>query len=155
TLRALVMGVFLGIILSWSNLYVGLLAGWSLGVAVTACVLGYMFFRGASGLFPRLFPEFTILENNCMQSVAVAAGSISGAGLVNAVPALMMLHPEALPPDYLHRVLYFAPWICIITCLGVFLAVPTKRQLINIEALQFPTGTAAAQTMRSLHSHGG
>jgi hypothetical protein len=155
TLRAILMGMVLGMFLACSNLYIGLRAGWSLGVAVTACVLAYSFFRLMHRLFPKWFPEFTILENNCMQSVAVGAGSISGAGLVNAIPALMMLNPDILPHDFAHRVLYITPWIVIITFLGVFLAVPTKRQLINIEKLPFPDGMAAAATMRSLHDKGG
>src|SRR5262249_22100974 len=38
--------------------------------------------------------------------------------------------------------------------LGVFLAVPMKRQMINHEQLKFPTGIATAQTLRSLYSKG-
>jgi len=34
----------------------------------------------------------------------------------------------------------------------VFLAVPAKRQMINIEKLPFPTGIAAATTLRTLHA---
>src|SRR5262249_14512954 len=93
-------------------------------------------------------------ENNAMQSAAVAAGSISGAGLVNAIPALLMLKPDALPHDFATRVLYITPWVVVITLLGVFLAVPTKRQLINVAKLPFPSGTAAATTMRALHGQG-
>ena len=43
----------------------------------------------------------------------------------------------------------------VISWLGVFLAVPTKRQMINIEQLPFPSGIAAATTLRSLHGAGG
>jgi OPT family oligopeptide transporter len=43
----------------------------------------------------------------------------------------------------------------VISWLGVFLAVPTKRQMINYEQLPFPSGTAAATTLRTLHARGG
>ena len=38
--------------------------------------------------------------------------------------------------------------------LGVTMAIPMKRQMINIEQLRFPSGIAAAETLRALHSHG-
>ncbi len=41
TLRAVLMGAVLGGFMSLSNLYVGLKTGWSLGVAITACVLSF------------------------------------------------------------------------------------------------------------------
>jgi uncharacterized oligopeptide transporter (OPT) family protein len=46
-------------------------------------------------------------------------------------------------------------WFAVIAALGVFAAIPIKRQLINIEQLPFPTGTATAETLRALHGHGG
>ena len=44
TIRALVMGMVLGGFLSVSNVYIGLKAGWSLGVAITSCILAYSIF---------------------------------------------------------------------------------------------------------------
>ena len=41
TPRALIMGMLLGAVMSTSNIYVGLRAGWSLGVAITSCILAY------------------------------------------------------------------------------------------------------------------
>jgi uncharacterized oligopeptide transporter (OPT) family protein len=42
-------------------------------------------------------------------------------------------------------------WFAVIAALGVFAAIPIKRQLINKEGLAFPTGTATAETLRSIH----
>jgi uncharacterized oligopeptide transporter (OPT) family protein len=154
TPRALIMGMMLGMIMACSNVYVGLKAGWALGTAITSCIMAFSIFATLHRLLPRLFPPYTILENNAMQSAASAAGAITSAGLVNAIPALMMLNPGALPADFGHRVLVLIPWLAVISWLGVFLAVPTKRQLINIEQLRFPSGTAAATTLRSLHAKG-
>ncbi len=151
TVRAVVMGMVLGGVMSTSNVYIGLKAGWSMGVAITSCILAYTIFATMHKLFPKWFPPFTILENNAMQSCASAAGSMTSGGLVNAIPALMMLNAAALPANYWVLV----PWVIVISLLGVFLAVPAKRQMINIEQLPYPSGIAAANTMRSLHSHGG
>lgn len=150
TPRALVMGMALGAFMSLSNIYIGLKAGWSLGVAITSTILAFAIFATLNKLFPKWFPPFSILENNAMASAASAAGYMTGAGLVNAIPALMMLNPEAVPGPWVLTI-----WIVVISWLGVFLAVPAKRQFINIEKLPFPSGIAAATTMRSLHEHGG
>lgn len=150
TPRALVMGMALGAFMSLSNIYIGLKAGWSLGVAITSTILAFAIFATLNKLFPKWFPPFSILENNAMASCASAAGYMTGAGLVNAIPALMMLNPQAVPGPWVLTI-----WIVVISWLGVFLAVPAKRQFINIEKLPYPSGIAAATTMRSLHEHGG
>jgi len=155
TVRAVIMGMVLGMIMVCSNVYVGLKAGWSMGVSITSCILAYTVFAALTRFLPKLFPPFTILENNAMQSTASAAGSMTSAGLVNAIPALMMLNAAAIPSDMATRCLWLIPWVVVISWLGVFLAVPAKRQMINVEQLPFPTGIAAATTMRSLHSTGG
>ena len=150
TVRAVVMGMLLGGVMSTSNIYVGLKAGWGLGVAITSTILAFAAFQTLHRLMPKLFPEFSILENNAMASCASAAGYMTGAGMVNAIPALMMLKPEAVPPAWVVTL-----WVILISMLGVFLAVPAKRQMINIEQLRYPSGIAAAETLRSLHSKGG
>ena len=154
TARALIMGMMLGMVMACSNVYVGLKSGWGVGVAITSCIMAWSIFALLHATLPKLFPPYTILENNAMQSCASAAGAITGAGLVNAIPALLMLDPKVLPADFAHRCFTLIPWLAVVSWLGVFLAVPTKRQLINIEQLRFPSGTAAATTLRSLHESG-
>jgi uncharacterized oligopeptide transporter (OPT) family protein len=174
TARAVIMGMLLGMIMACSNVYIGLKAGWSMGVTITSAVLAFTFFQAISGtigpllvkahklpliggFFRWIWPEnhYSILENNCLQSTAGAAGSMTSGGLVNAIPALMMLSAASIPADFATRCLWLIPWVMIICAMGVFLAVPTKRQMINIEGLRFPTGTAAAATLRALHEKGG
>ncbi len=154
TPRALIMGMLLGAVMCCSNLYVGLKAGWGLGVAITSCILAYVTFSSLHKWFPKQFPQYTILENNAMQSAASAGGAMTSGGMVNAIPALLMLNAAALPASFGMRCLWLIPWVIVISWLGVFLAVPAKRQMINIEQLPFPSGTAAATTLRSLHSTG-
>ncbi len=155
TKRAVIMGMLLGMIMACSNVYVGLKIGWSLGVAITSCILAYSIFAALHKMLPDWFPTFSILENNAMQSCASAAGSMVSGGLVNAIPALMMLNAAALPTDFFHRCLWLIPWVICISWMGVFLAVPAKRQMINVEKLPFPSGIAAATTLRTLHATGG
>jgi uncharacterized oligopeptide transporter (OPT) family protein len=159
TLRAVLMGSLLGCVMALSNLYIGLKTGWALGVAITACILSYAVFRivPMNGLqAPSWLPLFdrhrdgrvSILENNCMQSTASAAGYGTGATLVTAYPALLVLTGHR-PPFWEVVVEVF-----FLGMMGVFMAIPMKRSLINVDRLPFPSGTAAAETLRSLHAHG-
>src|SRR3989304_814283 len=45
-------------------------------------------------------------------------------------------------------------WVFCLSVLGVTMAIPMKRQMINVEQLRFPSGIAAAETLRALHSVG-
>jgi putative OPT family oligopeptide transporter len=147
TWRAVLMGSVLGAVLSLTNLYIGLKAGWGFGVAITACILSY---AGWTGLY-RLGlarTKMTILENNCMQSTASSAGYSTGGTLVSAFAAYILLNGHPLPIPLM------LGWVFFLAVLGVTMAIPMKRQMINIEQLRFPSGIAAAETLRALHSHG-
>jgi uncharacterized oligopeptide transporter (OPT) family protein len=147
TWRAVIMGSLLGAILSLTNLYIGLKSGWGMGVAITACILSYAIWSALMKIrFART--PMTILENNCMQSCASSAGYSTGSTLISAFAAFIMLNGHALSLP-----LTFA-WVFFLAILGVTMAVPMKKQMINIEQLRFPSGVAAAETLRALHSQG-
>ena len=148
TWRAVLMGGVLGMLMSAANLYTTLKIGWSFGVAITSCVMSYVIwnlFRLVSG--GRLSP-MSILENNCMQSTASAAGYSTGSTIATAFGALLLLE------GYHQPVWVVATFTLFTGALGVFLAVPMKRQMINREKLAFPSGVAAAATLKSLYSQG-
>ena len=147
TWRAVLMGSVLGAILSLTNLYIGLKSGWGMGVAITACILSYAIWTSFVKIGLAKVP-MTILENNCMQSCASSAGYSTGGTLVSAFAAFILLNGHALPLP-----LTFA-WVFFLAILGVTMAIPMKKQMINIEQLRFPSGVAAAETLRALHSHG-
>jgi len=154
TLRAVLMGSFLGFFLSFTNLYIGLKTGWHLGVALTACILSYALWQVLLAMKLARSP-MTILENNCMQSTASAAGYSTGGTFVSALAALLMLSQSAEHPDGLHQPLWvYLVWTFFLAMLGVMLAIPMKRNMINRERLKFPSGTAAAATLQSLYSEG-
>ena len=147
TWRAVLMGSVLGGVLSLTNLYIGLKAGWGFGVAITACILSYAIWtalhRGGIARTP-----MTILENNCMQSTASSAGYSTGGTLISAFAAYMLINNSTMSlPDML-------AWVFCLSVLGVTMAIPMKRQMINVEQLRFPSGIAAAETLHALHSVG-
>lgn len=145
TVRAVVVGAVIGAIMCLSNLYVFFKTGWSQGVTITACILAFAAFQmlRATGVSKQ---PFGVLENNALTTVASGAGYMTGGGNMAAFGALLMLTP--VRPDVIPTIVWFA----VIAALGVFAAIPIKRQLINREALAFPTGTATAQTIRTIHS---
>jgi OPT family oligopeptide transporter len=145
TLRAIGVGAVIGAVMCLSNLYVFFKTGWSQGVTITACILAFAAFQmlRATGLAKK---PFGVLENNALTTVASGAGYMTGGGNMAAFGALLMLTP--VRPDAIPTIAWFA----VIAALGVFAAIPIKRQLINREGLAFPTGTATAQTIRSIHS---
>jgi putative OPT family oligopeptide transporter len=150
TVRSVVTGMLLGGVMALSNLYVGMKTGWSLGVTITACILAYALFSTLQSIVPSLRKnEFTILENNMMSSVASAAGYMASSIFVGAVPALYLCSGEVLTGWQL------ALWAGAVSSLGVFMAIPMKRQQINIDQLPFPSGLATAETLRALHTAGG
>ena len=147
TWRAVVMGSMLGGVLSLTNIYVGLKSGWGLGVAITACILSYGIWTTlhAAGI---VRTKMSILENNCMQSTASSAGYSTGGTLISAFAAYIMINQQSLPVPLM------LAWVFLLAVLGVTMAIPMKRQMINVEQLRFPSGIAAAETLRALHSHG-
>ena len=147
TWRAVLMGSVLGAVLSLTNLYIGLKSGWGIGVAITACILSYAIWTTFVKIGLAKVP-MTILENNCMQSTASSAGYSTGGTLVSAFAAFIVLNGHAL------SIPLTLAWVFFLAILGVTMAVPMKKQMINIEQLRFPSGVAAAETLRALHSHG-
>ena len=149
TLRAVLMGSILGAFMSLSNLYIGLKTGWAFGVAITACILSFSIWSALHKIFPKLTKShMSILENNCMQSTASSAGYSTGGTMVSAIAAYIIITGAKIDTSILYL------WTFFLAVLGVFLAVPMKRQMINIEQLKFPSGIAAAETLRGLHSEG-
>jgi OPT family oligopeptide transporter len=151
TVRAVIMGALLGGFMSLSNLYVGLKTGWGLGVAITACILSFAIWKSlqsALGVAGIKISSMTILENNCMQSTASSAGYSTGGTMTSAIAAYLLITGTHMPWHIL------VLWTIFLAMLGVFIAIPMKRQMINIEQLKFPSGIAAAETLRSLHAEG-
>jgi uncharacterized oligopeptide transporter (OPT) family protein len=146
TLRSALTGIVLGGILSLTNLYVGIRTGWTLGVGITSVILAFVAFK----LLTRIGVEreFTILENNAMQSIATSAGYMTSP-LVSSLPAYMLVTGH--PIQSWHALL----WVMCLPILGVFFAFPLKKRFVNDDQLPFPEGYAAGVVMDNLHTSTG
>ncbi len=150
TFRSLIFGALIGAVMCLSNLYVGFKAGWSLGVTITAAIMAFAIFRAFRAVFPFLVKrDMGMLETNILVTMAAACAFIASAGLSNAVPALTMVSGRTLPTWQL------ALWVAVILFLGLFMAIPMKRQMINVENLKFPTGFATSEVLKGMYAEGG
>ena len=148
TVRAVLIGCALGGVVCAMNIYFGLRTGWSIGGSLIAAILSFSLFRSLQSMIPGMKP-FSALETNIAQTAGSAAGSMtSAAGLLAAIPAMGMLGYQL---SYLELTL----WAASVAWLGVFYAVPLRRQMVLVERLRFPTGTATAQTILAMYSEGG
>lgn len=143
TIRSALTGMLLGGVLSLTNLYIGAKTGWTLGVGITSVILAFALFKILASLGAS---EFTILENNAMQSIATAAGYMTSP-MISSLAAYMMVTGHVIP------MWQTMMWISVLAILGVLFAFPFKRRFINDEQQPFPEGRAAGIVMDSLH-HG-
>lgn len=143
TLRSGLTGMLIGGVLSLTNLYVGAKTGWTLGVGITSVILAFAAFKVLSAI--GLGKDFTLLENNAMQSIATAAGYMT-APLISSLAAYMMVTNQVIP------MMHTLVWIAAIAVLGVLFAFPLKRRFINDEQHPFPEGRAAGIVMDALHT---
>ena len=144
TLRSALTGFLLGGVLAATNLYIGGKTGITTGVGLTSVILAFAFYRALAK--SGLAQDFTILENNCTQSIATAAGYMTSP-LISALAAYMIVTGKLIP--WWHML----SWMLVVSVLGVFLAFPLKRRFINEEQLPFPEGRAAGVVLDALY-HG-
>jgi len=144
TLQVFVVSVLLSGLMIAFNIYMGLKTGWTEGGAIISVILGFAIIRG-------LGRKYTTLENNITQTFASAAGSLGN--IVNVIPALILLEMDGIiahGPTFTDVLL----WVFFSSFLGVFFAIPLRRQTVVIDQLVFPTGTAAARTIEAMHDTG-
>lgn len=151
TVRSVLVGAAIGVIICFSNTYFGLQTGWVSGMAMPAALIGFAYFKTVSRYLA--FP-FTPVENVLVQTVAGAVGTMPlGCGFVAVLPALnYMLNPEENGPLFLStwKLIVWAVGVCFF---GVFIAVPLRKEVIIREKLKFPSGTATALMIGVLHGN--
>jgi OPT family oligopeptide transporter len=141
TLRSALTGFCLGALLSVTNLYVGAKTGWTLGVGLTSVILAFALYRVFSRLGAR---DMSILENNCVQSIATAAGYMT-MPLTSGLAAYMWATNNVLP---WWQIVCFT---IVLSILGVLVAFPMKRRFINDEQHPFPEGRACGVVLDALY----
>ena len=139
TARAIISGCLIGSIVASTNIYIGLKIGWAFGASIIAATLSFAIFSMSRN-------RLSILETNTAQTTGSAAGSMaSAAGVLAPIPAMSLLGME-IPWQAL------VMWTLAVSFLGVFFAVPLRRQFVEIDKLRFPTGTATAETILAMYS---
>lgn len=149
TLRGVLVGLAIGVVICFSNMYFGLQTGWVSGMAMPSALIGFAYFKVVART---LKLPFTPVENVLVQSVAGSVGTMPlGCGFVGVIPALnFLLKPEEGGPldISLWRLIVWSVGICFF---GVVFAVPLRREMIIREKLKFPSGTATALLIKVLH----
>ncbi len=144
SVRAILTGAVFGAILSACNIYSGLKIGWSSNMSITGALLAFAAWR----LHPNKSSRLSMLETNLSQAACSAGAAVSSAGLVAGIPALSILTGQTLSWPAL------AGWVLSVCMLGIMLAVPLRRAMIEHEPLPFPWGIAAAETIRGMYTRG-
>eukprot|EP00775_Hariotina_reticulata_P013158 gene13158-13288_t len=121
--------------------------------SMQSAILGYGVFQGlsAAGVISR---HLSVAENVIVQTTSVATATMPlAAGLVGIIPALGLLSPEENPPTgpISFTSLQLLAWCTAMAFFGVFVAVPLRYQTIIKEKLRFPSGTATASVIQTLH----
>ncbi len=141
TVKAVVLGILLSVILAGANAYLGLFAGMTVSASIPAAVV-------SMGVL-RLFRRSNILENNIVQTAASAGESLA-AGVIFTLPALVIL-------NFWDEFNFL--WVTVIAgfggLLGVLFTIPLRRALIVEAKLKFPEGIATAEVLRSAQKGGG
>jgi OPT family oligopeptide transporter len=153
TLRGVLVGLFVGSIICFSNMYFGLQAGWVSMMSMPASLIGFALFKAFS---KHLSYPFRPVENVLIQTIAVSVGTMPlTAGLVAVIPAIeyLLIPAENGPMSLsLWKLICWSMGLCFF---GVAFAVPLRKQVIIREKLKFPSGTATALMITVLHGKPG
>jgi uncharacterized oligopeptide transporter (OPT) family protein len=143
TVRSGITGFALGGVLSATALYIAAKTGIIIGVGLTSVILAFAMYRimNAAGFAQ----DFTILENNCTQSIATAAGYMT-APLISSLAAYMLVTNKVIPA------MHMITWMVVVAIIGVLLAFPLKRRFVNDEQMPFPEGRAAGVVLDALYT---
>jgi putative OPT family oligopeptide transporter len=133
TLRGLIIGILITLVFTAANVYFGLKAGLTFSTSIPAAVISMAILRG--------FRDATIQENNIVQTVASAAGTLSS--IIFVLPGLIMIGWWT----------GFPFWVSFAVCalggiLGVMYSIPLRRALVTASDLPYPEGVACAEVLK-------
>lgn len=133
TFRGVVLGGLITLLFTAANVYLGLKVGLTFATAIPAAVISMSILR--------YFSNHSIVENNIVQTIASAAGTLSA--IIFVLPGLIMVGWWT----------GFPYWITVAVCaiggiLGVMYSIPLRRALVTGSDLPYPEGVAAAEVLR-------
>jgi len=133
TLRGIALGCLITLAFTAANLYLGLRVGLTIATSIPAAVISMALLRN--------FKNSNIFENNIVQTIASAAGTLSSIGYV--LPGLIMIGWWA------GFTFWTSFWVCALGgLLGVLFSVPLRRALVTGSDLPYPEGVAAAAVLK-------
>src|SRR5256714_8358201 len=133
TLRGLILGALITTVFTAANVYLGLKVGLTFASSIPAAVISMAILSAVK--------DSSILENNIVQTVASAAGTLSA--IIFVLPGLVIVG-------------YWAGcrfWRSLLICLsggvlGVVFTIPLRRALVTTSDLPYPEGVAAAEVLK-------
>ncbi len=137
TLRVVVLGLLLAVVMGAANVYVGLRAGMTVSASIPAAVMAML-------LFKMLFKNSSILEANQVQTCASAGESLA-AGIIFTMPAMILI-------GYWDSFDFWSVTIIALTggLLGILFMIPMRKVFIlNNAELAYPEGIACAAVLRA------
>ncbi|WP_405051455.1 OPT family oligopeptide transporter, partial [Sphingomonas sp.] len=140
TLRGVLLGAVITVLLTAANVYLGLKIGITFATSIPAAVISMAVLRNFSGA--------TIQENNIVQTIASAAGTLSA--IIFVLPGLIMVGWWTGFPFWLSTAV-----IAVGGILGVMYSVPLRRALVTGSDLPYPEGVAAAEVLKVGMGEGG
>lgn len=137
TLRVIVLGLLLSVVMGAANVYVGLRAGMTVSASIPAAVMAML-------LFKMLFKDSTILEANQVQTCASAGESLA-AGIIFTMPAMVLI-------GFWDSFDFWSVTLIALTggLLGILFMIPMRKVFIlNNKELKYPEGVACAAVLRA------
>jgi putative OPT family oligopeptide transporter len=133
TVRSVILGGAITLLFTAANVYLGLKVGLTFATSIPAAVISMAILR--------FFKDSNILENNIVQTIASAAGTL--AAIIFVLPGLIMVGWWQ----------GFPYWMTVAVCaiggiLGVMFSVPLRRALVTGSDLPYPEGVAAAEVLK-------
>jgi putative OPT family oligopeptide transporter len=133
TLRGIILGALITVVFTAANVYLGLKIGITFATSIPAAVISMAILKA--------FRDATIQENNIVQTIASAAGTLSA--IIFVLPGLIMI-------GYWN---HFPYWLSVAVIgiggiLGVMYSVPLRRALVTGTDLPYPEGVAAAEVLK-------
>jgi OPT family oligopeptide transporter len=158
TWRSLIVGAALGIIFGTQNVYFGIRSGSSFGGSITVSLVGYGIMRLLTKFIANSLP-FNAHENVILQTTAATGQAMIFTGGFSTYILGMSSYvadPNELKQDVTYNVSYWQGlvWLLSVICLGFFMAQPMRQQLIVKNDYPWPSPTATAVVIQSLHKAG-
>lgn len=133
TLRGLLLGVLLTVVFTAANVYLGLKVGLTFASSIPAAVISMAILSAVR--------DSSILENNIVQTVASAAGTLSA--IIFVLPGLVIVGWWTGFPFWQSSLICLSGGV-----LGVLFTIPLRRALVTTSDLPYPEGVAAAEVLK-------